>query len=179
MKKPIAIMLVLLAAGVLPVEGASAEWDKAVALSAPESKASLNAICLAVYEAVKAEQDKAAEIFDDVIQQRTTWKVSECVAIFKAVLMALPDEKRNLARHARSYRGGKDAKSKSGSTTVGPDPVINKMIDTLYQASLEDGVPEQVFNQLIDTPDEVFHDWGAPPSPVNFFVTPGDSSTGV
>lgn len=178
MKKILVVFIALLAAGVLPVGAASPEWEKAVALSAPESKASLGSICLAVYKAVKAEPDKAAEIFDDVIQQRTTWKVSECVAIFKAVLMALPDEKRNLARYARSYRGGKDAKSMP--SVDGPDPVISRMLDSLHQASLEDGVPEQVFNQLIDTPDEVFHDWGAPPpAPIDYFVTPSDSSTGV
>ncbi|MBR2125482.1 MAG: hypothetical protein IJ943_01975 [Akkermansia sp.] len=175
--KKVLILMLALATGLLPVMGASPEWEKAVELSAPESKASLGSICLAVYKAVKAEPDKAADIFEDVIEQRTTWKVSECVAIFKAVLMALPDEKRNLARYARSYRGGKDAKS--APSVDGPDPIINRMLDALHRASLEDGVPEQVFNELIDTPDEVFHDWGPPPAPIDYFVTPEDSSTGV
>ena len=175
MKKALTMMLVLLSAGVLSAEDMTPQMEKVMVATAPESKASLNAICLAVYEAVKAEPQKASSIFDEVIQQRTTWKASECTAIFRAVLMALPDEKRNLSQYARSYKGGKDGKN-AGMVTVGPDPVISEMLDSLYRASLEDGVAETTFNYLIDTPDVVSHDWGAPPSPGSFFVTPDDSS---
>ncbi len=160
------------------VEAASPEREKAMELSAPSSKSSLGNICLAVYKAVKAEPTKASDIFGEVISQRTTWKASEVTAIFRSVLMARPDLGSAFAKFARANRGADLGKrGKDGSyNTPGLPREINEMLSSLYNASLEDGIPETAFNELINPPAEEPYIPVAPPTPINVLVTPGDMS---
>ncbi|MBQ8480504.1 MAG: hypothetical protein IJ503_09010 [Akkermansia sp.] len=162
-------------------DAASPERAKAMELSAPGSKSSLGSICLAVYKAVKAEPARASEIFGEVISQRTTWKVSETSAIFRAVLMARPDLGAAWGQFVRANRGaklnryGKDGKG-GAVNAPGLPREINEMLNYLYNASLEDGVPEDTFNELINPPAELPYIPVAPPTPINVIVTPGDMS---
>lgn len=177
--KRICVALVLLGlVSVASADAASPEREKVMELSAPGSKSSLGNICLAVYEAVKAEPAKASEIFGDVISQRTTWKTSEIAAIFRSVLMARPDLGTAMSKFARASRGGDLGKQgKDGSYNVpGLPGEINEMLSHLYNASLEDGVPEATFNELINQPSERPYIPVAPPTPINVIVTPGDMS---
>lgn len=156
------------------------EREQAVWLSAPGSKVSLGAICNAVYKAVKAQPEEAAEIYAEVLEQRTTWKASECAAIFRSVLMARPDLKGNLNSYVRTYRGGKNAKD-AAPKPADIHPELYDMLNALYNASLEDGVPENTVNEIMGEPGYVPALPPVPPpgeSPVNFIVTPGDMSTG-
>ncbi len=177
--KRICVALALLGlVSVASADAASPEREKAMELSAPGSKSSLGNICNAVYKAVKAEPDKASQIYGEVISQRTTWKSSEASAIFRAVLMARPDLGTALTKFARAERGAKLAKQgKDGSfDTPGLPREINEMLSYLYNASLEDGVPETTFNEVINPLVGDSFVPGAPPAPINVIVTPGDMS---
>lgn len=160
-------------------DAASPERERAMELSAPGSKSSLGNICLAVYNAVKAEPASASQIFAEVLSQRTTWKSSEIAAIFRSVLMARPDLSADLTKFTRATRGGskfgKDGKGEVISTPGLPRE-INEMLTYLYTASLEDGVPEATYNELINPPAEEPFIPGAPPTPINVIVTPDDMS---
>lgn len=134
------------------VNAADPQLDKAVALSAPDSSASLSAICQAVYEAAKVEEAKPEEVFESVLSQRTTWKASECYAIFRAILLARPDLAGNLNNYVASYKGGKNGKEEiSGESVSNLDPTLYRMLTALYQATLADGVAEETVNMLMST----------------------------
>lgn len=176
--KVFGIALALLMGGLfIPESFASTARTTAVAMASEGSKASLGAICNEVYKAVKAQPDQAAEIYEEVISQRTTWKASQLAAIFRSVLLARPDLRKGLSGWVRSYRGGKDAKDGKGGYDypAGVDPELVDMINSLYQASLEDGVPEMTVNEIMTDPGYV------PPMPpvpehIDLIVTPGDTS---
>lgn len=163
-----------------PFVYAGPERDAAVAAAAPDSKASLGGICNAVYKAVKAEPEQAAEIYEDILAQRTTWKASECAAIFRSILMARPDLGRNLSSYVRTYKGGKNGKD-APEAPKDMHPELYDMLNALYQASLEDGVPEQTVNEVMNFPDFPPHDDGAPSGfypPMEIIVTPDVVSPG-
>lgn len=164
----------LLGVTLSPCVNAGPERDAAVAAAAPDSKASLGGICNAVYKAVKAEPDQAAEIYEDILAQRTNWKSGECSAIFRSILMARPDLGRNLSAYVRTYKGGKNGKD-APQAPDGMHPELYDMLNALYQASLEDGVPEQTVNEVMNFPDIPHHDDGAPSGfypPFEILVTP-------
>ena len=142
--------VVALATFAAPVATAGAALDKAVALSAPSSKASLSAICKSVYDAVKESPEEADKVFSSVLSQRTTWKASEVYAIFRAVLLARPDLAGNLGDYVAAPKGGKNGKEVyTGSTNM--DPMLYRLMNVLYEASLEDGVAEDAVNMLAIT----------------------------
>jgi len=154
--KKMAYLAAVLMLGVCaaPANAAGPELDKAVALSAPDSGASLSAICNSVYLAVKESPNELDKVFATVINQRTTWKASECYAIMRAALLARPDLASGLCSCVLTYKGGKDGKGGKGgadSASLNLDPLLNNMISALYQASLEDGVPEETLNLITCT----------------------------
>ncbi len=159
-------------AGVMAVSASYAgpARDNAVALAAADSRVSLQAICLAVYEAVKAEPQQAAPIYAEVINQRTTWTANECAAIFRAVLMARPDLKGNFSTYVRTYNSGKNSKDAPTAHPEIPQELFD-MLNTLYQASLEESVVEATINELIRGFDVIRH------TP-DVLVTPNDASPG-
>jgi len=133
-----------------PGVAAGSAMDKAVALSAPDSKASLSAICKSVYDAVRESPEEADKVFSSVLSQRTTWKASEVYAIFRAVLLARPDLAGNLGDYVAAPKGGKNGKEVyTGSTNM--DPMLYRLMNVLYEASLEDGVAEDAVNMLTMT----------------------------
>lgn len=142
----------------LPVQAAGPMLDKAVALAAVDSKASLDAICLASYEAAKEAPNELDVVFESILSQRTTWKASETYAIMRAILMARPDLLQNLSEHAASYKRGLPGKNEKAVHEAAPelDPMIYRMLNVLYAASLEDGVPENAFNILMSVVSGVY-----------------------
>lgn len=176
--KRICVALALLGlVSVASTEAASAERVKAMELSAPGSKSSLGSICNAVYRAVKAEPSKATDIFTEVLNQRTTWKAGELASIFRAILMARPDLNADLTKYVRATRSSKYGKgANDGVENPGLPREINEMLTALYTASLEDGVPDSTYNELINPVVEDPFIPGAPPTPINVIVTPGDMS---
>lgn len=163
-------MLMLAGVVAAPVSYAGPAKDNAVALAAPDSRVSLGAICLAVYEAVKAEPEQAVAIYSEVINQRTTWTPNECASIFRAVLMARPDLKGNFSSYVRTYSSGKNSKDAPTAHPEIPQELFD-MLNVLYEASLAEGVAETTLNELIRGVDVIWH---AP----DVLVTPNDASPG-
>ncbi|MBQ2378850.1 MAG: hypothetical protein II295_00480, partial [Akkermansia sp.] len=177
--KIFSIALALLLGGMLiPESYAATARQTAVAYAADGSKVSLGAICNEVYKAVKEEPEQAAEIYEEIVNQRTTWKASQLSAIFRSILLARPDLKSGLQNWVRTYRGGKNGKDgKDGyDYPEGVPTELCDMFNVLYNASLEDGVPEQTVNEIMSHPGYVPP---VPPVPeyVDLIVTPGDTST--
>ena len=173
MKKTYIAIALLLGVFVAPVALAGPAADAAVALAAADSKASLGAICNAAYKAVLAEPEQAAEIYEAILAQRTTWTAGQCDAIFRSILMARPDLGGNLSSYVRTYKGGKNAKD-APSAPEGMHPELYDMLNVLYQASLEDGVPEETVNEIMITyGSTIAHEPGIP---VELIVTPADTS---
>ena len=163
-------MLMLAGIVAVPASYAGSAKDNAVALAAADSRVSLGAICLAVYEAVKAEPQEAVSIYAEVINQRTTWTPNECASIFRAVLMARPDLKGNFSSYVRTYNSGKNSKDEPTAHPEIPQELFD-MLNALYQASLAEGVAEATINELIRGVDVITH------TP-DVLVTPNDASPG-
>lgn len=159
MKKTVYIAAALLAgACIVPAHAAGPELDRAVALSAPDSKALLSDICNAVYKAVKEAPQEPDKVFEAVLNQRTTWKASECYAIMRAILLARPDLAGDLSQFVLANKGGKDGKGGIEAAHGNLNPVLYNMLTILYQASLEDGVPEDAINTLMTTITGVYEE---------------------
>lgn len=135
----------------LPLEAAGPKLDQAVALAAEDSEAKLDAICLAVYEAALEAPDEVDKVFEAVLSQRTTWKAGEVYAIMRAILMARPDLAGNLNSNVAANKGGKNQKGAYNEPAPDMDPMLYKLLNVLYQASLEDGVAENAINTLTTT----------------------------
>lgn len=158
--------LLALASFAMPAVASGPALERAVALSAPGSKASLSAICESVYDAVKESPEEADKAFSSVLSQRTNWKASEVYAIFRAILLARPDLAGNLSSYVAANKGGKDGKgvyvgggdsSDSNKTrSVEMDPMLYRLMNTLYEASLPDGVAEKAVNMLVMTISGVY-----------------------
>ena len=143
----------LLGASVLPFAQAETPLEKACVAASVDSKASLSLICQRTYEAVLATPDKADEVFEQVLAQRTSWKSNEVYAIFRAVLLARPDLEVSLNNYVVQYKGGKNGKDgKDGVSREGMDPMVYRLMNVLYQASLAEGVAETVINALTNPP---------------------------
>lgn len=162
MKKTVYMAIAfLIGACAVPVNAAGPEFDKAVALSAPDSGALLSDICDAVYKAVKEAPQEPDKVFEAVLNQRTTWKASECYAILRAILLARPDLAGDLSQFVLANKGGKDGKGGKGGRDVyhgNLDPVLYNLLSILYQASLEDGVAEDAINTLMTTITGVYEE---------------------
>ncbi len=149
----ICAMLALAALTVAPAVAAGPLADKAVALAAQDSRASLSDICYAVYKAVKEAPEEADVIFSQVIAQRTTWTSGEVYAIFRAVLLARPDLEKEFREHAATYKPTQGLKGKEVySGEAARDPMVNKLLNALQEASLPDGVVPAVLNAIMNDP---------------------------
>ena len=76
MKKMLSMILL---AGLLtgPVFSADVNASGLIAMAQETSGVSIDKLSLAVYDAVKAQPDKAADIFRSVMSQRSSWNVTE------------------------------------------------------------------------------------------------------
>ncbi len=142
----------------LPAQAAGPMLDKAVALSAVDSQASLSDICMAAYEAAQEAPDALDTVFESILNQRTTWKASEVYAIMRAILMTRPELMQNLCEHANAYRGSSVGKEGKAVHEAAPelDPMIYRFLNVLHVASLEDGVAENALNMLMVTTTGVY-----------------------
>ena len=160
----IALMLGVFAA---PLHAAGPAWDNAVSLSAQDSKAKLSEICEAVYNATKESPTEADKLYEAILAQRTTWKASECYAILRAIILALPEDVAcNVGTYVRKYRDAKGsavrgqrvqrasyAASLSNSQV---ETLFYGMLDALYNASLPEGVADDTVNSIMNTVSGVF-----------------------
>ena len=196
----IALMLGVFAA---PLYAAGPAWDKAVAISAQDSKAKLSEICEAAYNAAKESPTEVDKLYEAILAQRTTWKASECYAVLRAIILALPEDVAcNVGTYVRKYRDAKGsavrgqrvqrasyAASLSNSQV---EALFFGMLDALYNASLPEGVADETVNAIMGTVsgvfetsmDRAFNDIGGNingvlPSPINGVTpTPPPTSPG-
>lgn len=161
----IALMMGVLAA---PVTAATPAWNEAVALSAQDSKASLADLCNAVYKAAKEDPEKSALLYETVLAQRTNWTSSQCYAILRAILLALPgDVACNIGTYVRKYQEAKGSAVKgqkvqrarysamilSSSVT---EAQFYGLLDALYNASLNEGVADNTVASILPTVTGVY-----------------------
>ena len=86
MKKVLSMVLL---AGVLSGSVYAADVQSVAAVAAT-SGVSIDALSVAVYEAVKASPQDAVTVFESVMKQRESWSVTETYAVLRAVLLASP-----------------------------------------------------------------------------------------
>ena len=105
MKKALLVLLIagLFSGGVCNAAVTSAQLAK---MAQKSSKTPLDALCLAVYEAVKADESKAVDIFKSVMSQRDTWTATETYAILRSILLASPALEQGFVQNAKWHRVG-------------------------------------------------------------------------
>lgn len=168
MKKTYLAIALLMGVFAAPLMAASPAWDAAVALSAQNSKASLADLCNAVYKAAKEDSNKAPQLYEAVLAQRTNWTSSQCYAILRAIILALPgDVACNVGKYARNYQDAKGAAVKGQkvqrarySATIAAGAVNETLfyglLDALYNASLNEGVADETVASIWPTVTGVY-----------------------
>ena len=96
----------IMLAGVLAGPMYATDLATVTTMARPSSGVSLDALSVAVYEAVKASPQRAVEVFQEVMKQRETWSVTETYAILRAVLLASPSLESGFVQAASSSQGG-------------------------------------------------------------------------
>lgn len=158
----IALMMGVLAA---PLYAAGPAWDKAVAISAQDSKARLSEICDAAYKAAKESPAEVDKLFEAILAQRTTWKASECYAILRTLILALPEDVAcNVGTYVRKYKDVKGSavqgatvqRARYSASGSGTEALFFGLLDALYDASLPDGVADNTVNSLLASVSGVY-----------------------
>lgn len=129
MKKALFITLL---AGVFASASAVAAPEQAqqgdlAKMAKKESKTSIDALCMAVYEAVKAEPSKAVEVFKDVMMQRDSWSATDTYAILRSVLLAAPTLEEGFVQNAAEYHN-----NPGSYIPVAVDSAGYQLLSTLY-----------------------------------------------
>ena len=98
-----------------------------VQMAKKDSKVSIDALCMAVYEAVKADSSKAVDVFKSVMMQRDTWTATDTYAILRSVLLAAPHLEQGFVQNAAEYN------NHPGSyTPVAVDSMGYQLLSALY-----------------------------------------------
>ena len=168
MKKTYLAIALLMGVFAAPSMAASPAWDAAVALSAQDSKATLADLCNAVYKAAKENPEKSPQLYEAVLAQRTNWTSSQCYAILRSILLALPgDVACNVGQYARTYMDAKGSSVKGQkvqrarySATIASasvsETIFYGLLDALYNASLKDGVADETVASIWPTVTGVY-----------------------
>ncbi len=168
MKKTYLAIALLMGVFAAPLMAATPAWDAAVALSAQNSKASLADLCNTVYKAAKEDPNKAPQLYEAVLAQRTNWTSSQCYAILRAIILALPgDVACNVGKYARNYQDAKGSAVKGQkvqrarySATIASASVSESLfyglLDSLYNASLKEGVADETVASIWPTVTGVY-----------------------
>lgn len=101
MKKVLSIILL---AGVLTSPVCAADVQT-VASMAAERGVSIDALCVAVYETVKANPQSAVDVFRAVMSKRSSWSVTETYAVLRSVLLASPSLEAGFVQVATGGQG--------------------------------------------------------------------------
>ena len=102
MKKMLSMLLI---AGMIAgtVSCAAADVTQLTKMAQKESKTPLDQLCMAVYEAVKADASSAVDVFKSVIMQRDSWTATETYSILRSVLLAAPNLEAGFVTHAPKF----------------------------------------------------------------------------
>ncbi|MBR1981328.1 MAG: hypothetical protein IKA23_01085 [Akkermansia sp.] len=144
MKKALVIFLLggLLVA---PVFSQDAALDKVTAMAQEKSGASLDALSMAVYEAVKAQPQKAVDVFQGVMTQRKSWTVTETYAILRSVLLASPSLEASFVQNAAVYQSG----GASGYSVSVVDSLGSQLVAALYTLPQTQAVASTVVQGVV------------------------------
>lgn len=168
MKKTYLAITLMMGAVMAPVQAAGPAWDEAVALSAHNSKVSMADLCNAVYKAAKESPNDVAKLYEAVLSRRTNWTASQCYAILRSILLALPgDLACNIGEYARKYEEAKGSAVEGEkvqrarySTTIVASSVSEQtfygLLDALYNASLAEGVADNTLASIYPTVTGVY-----------------------
>ena len=102
-------MAFLLAGSMVSLSSAASAREQAVAAAAENSKSSIDAISLALYEAVLATPSEAVSICEELLSQRGGWSAYECEVLMRAVLLARPDLKAELVKYSKKQEVNAEA----------------------------------------------------------------------
>ena len=168
MKTTYLTIALMLGMAAVPVMAAGPAWNEAVALSAQDSKVSMADLCNAVYRAAKESPNEAVKLYETVLAQRTTWNASQCYAILRSILLALPgDIACNIGKYTQKYQDAKGSAVKGEkvqrahysaaieSSSVSEETFYG-LIDVLYNASLAEGVADNTFASIYPTVSGVY-----------------------
>lgn len=143
MKKVLSIVML---AGLLtgPVYAADADVAKVTAMAQENSGATLDALSMAVYEAVKANPQSAVDIFQSVMSQRKSWSVTETYAVLRSVLLASPSLEAGFVQNASVYQGGAAGYSSAVVNSTG-----YQLLATLYTMPQTQAVASTVVQGVV------------------------------
>lgn len=98
-------LMAILLAGVFVgnVSVAAPSTEQVTKMAQKNSGISFDALCVAVYEAVKAEPNNAVEIFKSVMMQRESWSATETYSVLRSVLLAAPALEEGFVTNAQAY----------------------------------------------------------------------------
>ena len=100
-------MAFLLAGSMVSLSSAATAREQAVSMAAENSKSSIDAISLALYEAVLATPSEAVSICEELLSQRGGWSAYECEVLMRAVLLARQHQPLICEDCLRLLRGGR------------------------------------------------------------------------
>lgn len=173
----------VLLAGLLAGPMYAADYGKVTAMAQAGSGATLDALSMAVYEAVKANPNSAVEVFQNVMQQRRSWSVTETYAILRSVLLASPALESSFLENASVYQKS----STAASGTLG-----YQLVASLYTMPQTQGVASAVVQGVVGSSVAVGRAAGngvssaalntyvpAPPAAPEYTVTPTPPPTSV
>lgn len=126
MKKTLLVILLagLFSCGVSHAAVANAQLAK---MAQKESKTPLDVLCMAVYEAVKADETKAVDVFKTVMSQRETWTATETYAILRSILLASPALEYGFVQNVAAYNN-----NPGSYAPVAVDSLGYQLLSTLY-----------------------------------------------
>lgn len=126
MKKTLFIILLagLFSGSVSCAAVAGAQLEK---MAQEESNTPLDVLCMAVYEAVKADESKAVDIFKSVMEQRESWTATETYAILRSILLASPSLEQGFVQNAKAYND-----NPGSYVPVAVDSLGYQLLSTLY-----------------------------------------------
>ena len=113
------VLSMILMAGMIAGPVYAASIADVTSMAQKSSGVTLDALSVAVYEAVKENPQEAVNVFRSVMQQRTSWSATETYAILRSVLLASPSLESSFVESAAAYQGtGVAAGDAQGSELV-------------------------------------------------------------
>ena len=122
-------LMAILLAGVFVgnVSVAAPSTEQVTKMAQKNSGISFDALCVAVYEAVKAEPNNAVEIFKSVMMQRESWSATETYSVLRSVLLAAPALEEGFVTNAQAYNN-----NPGSYVTVAVESMGYQLLATLY-----------------------------------------------
>lgn len=128
MKKVLSLVLMM---GLFsaPVCSAAASADQLVQMV--KGNTTLDSLCVAVYETVKADTTKAVDVFKAVMGAKDSWTATETYAVLRSVMLASPSLEQGFIEGAKA--GGNVGGSYTPSVISAPGYQLFSLLCTMPQ----------------------------------------------